>query len=58
VSSYIAVFRYLKKTGMTETAFGRRAVGDGNLVRRMRRFDLKQATWDKIQKFMDENPDG
>ena len=43
---------FLNESGMSPTAFGRHAVGDGTLLRRLRKHSCTLATADRIERFM------
>ena len=48
--------RYLRKTGMSQTAFGTKVMGDPNFVARLKEGKNPQArTVDKVRKFLDDN---
>lgn len=50
---------YLARTGMAESTFGRRVLGDGNFLRGLRAGrDLRMSTIRRVQQFMADNPDG
>ena len=50
---------YLARTGMAESTFGRRVLGDGNFLRGLRAGrDLRMSTIQRVQQFMADNPDG
>jgi hypothetical protein len=47
---------FLEETGMLHSVFGRAAVGDGNLIRRLLRgTSVTLSTVDRVRKFMAEN---
>jgi hypothetical protein len=54
----LAIEGYLGRTGMGPRAFGRRAVNDGNLLRRLRTGRITVDTYDALWAFMRAHPDG
>lgn len=56
---YNEIVRYLERTGMKETSFGRKVVQDSRLLSDMRRGrTLRPRTVERIRQFIADHPEG